>query len=359
MRLKEKIKKTRENIFQVFGARAVEAWKNSRLFFLFFISTPLFSQDIHYSQFYNSPLNLNPANTGMFDGDFRFAANQRTQWRSVTVPFSTFSLSADAFQPKEWKNISLGALMNHDIEGDSRFRTFDFNLTGAYFINPGGDSTQKLNFGMLMGVTNKHIDYSQLNFDNQFDGFIYNQNLGNGESFQRESRTYMNLQLGATYYKLLGKRKYIIGGISLANITKPRQSYFDVRTISLDRRFNLHASANIPLNDKIEIAPSILTQFQGTYQEIVLGSNLRYILLNEKGVYRAVLGGIYYRGKDAVYLKLGLDYDNWIAGVSYDFNVSDLNLASNYRGALEFSLIYILHHYHPKLIQHRICPNYI
>ena len=114
MKGKEKIKKTRENIFQVFGARAVETWKNSRLFFLFFISTPLFSQDIHYSQFYNSPLNLNPANTGMFDGDFRFAANQRTQWRSVTVPFSTFSLSADAFQPKEWKNISLGALMNHD-----------------------------------------------------------------------------------------------------------------------------------------------------------------------------------------------------------------------------------------------------
>lgn len=317
------------------------------------------AQDIHYSQFYNSPLNLNPANTGMFDGNFRFAANQRTQWRSVTVPFSTFSLSADAFQPKEWKNISVGALMNHDIEGDSRFRTFDFNLTGAYFINPGGDSTQRLNFGLLAGVTNKHIDYSQLNFDNQFDGFMYNPSLANGENFQRESRTYMNLQLGATYYKQLGKRKFIIGGISLANITKPRQSYFDVRTINLDRRFNLHASANFPLNEKFEIAPSILTQFQGTYQEIIFGSNLRYILLNEKGVYRAVLGGIYYRGKDAIYLKAGMDYDNWIAGISYDINVSDLNVASNYRGALEFSLIYILHHYNPKLIQHRICPNYI
>lgn len=317
------------------------------------------SQDIHYSQFYNSPLNLNPANTGMFDGTYRFAANQRTQWRSVTVPFSTFSISADAFQPKEWKNISLGVLMNHDIEGDSRFRTFDFNFTGAYFINPGGDSTQRLNFGMLMGVTNKHIDYSQLYFDNQYDGFMYNPSLGTGENFLRESRTYMNMQFGAAYYKTLGKRKFILGGISLANILKPRQSYFDVRTIQLDRRFNLHASANFPINDKIEIQPNIMGQFQGTYQEIILGSNLRYILLNEKGIYRAVLAGLYYRGKDAVYLKAGLEYDDWIAGISYDFNVSDLHPASNYRGALEFSLIRILHLYKPKLIQHRICPDYI
>lgn len=317
------------------------------------------SQDIHYSQFYNSPLNLNPANTGMFDGTYRFAANQRTQWRSVTVPFSTFSMSADAFQPKEWKNISLGALMNHDIEGDSQFRTFDFNLTGAYFINPGGDSTQRLNFGMLAGISNKHINYSQLQFDNQFDGFMYNPSLNHMENFAGESRTYMNLQFGAVYYKILGKRKWITGGIALANITKPRQSYFDVRTIQLDRRFNLHASANIPLTDKIELVPNILMQFQGTYQEIIAGSNMRYILLNERGVYRAVTAGLYYRGKDAVYIKAGMDYDNWIAGISYDFNVSDLHLASNYRGSLEFSVIYILKVFNPKLIQHRICPDYI
>jgi type IX secretion system PorP/SprF family membrane protein len=317
------------------------------------------AQDIHYSQFYNSPLNLNPANTGMFDGTYRFAANQRTQWRSVTVPFSTFSISADAFQPKEIKGLSLGILANHDIAGDSHFKTFQFNFTGAYHFNPGGDSTQKINIGVLGGIVNRNISYTDLYFDNQYDGFIYNPSLGTGENFQRESRTYMNLQLGAVYYKLLGKRKFIIGGISLANITKPRQSYFDVRTINLDRKFNLHASANIPLNDKFELAPSILMQFQGTYKELILGSNLRYILLNERGVYRAVLGGIYYRGKDAAYLKVGLDYDNWIAGVSYDFNVSDLHLASNYRGSLEFSFIYIINQFNPKLVRHRICPNYI
>ncbi len=332
-----------------------------KIFYIAFslITVNSFSQDIHYSQFYNSPLNLNPANTGMFDGDFRFVANQRTQWRSVTVPFSTFSFSADAFEPLEKKKLSVGMMFNHDIAGDSHFKTTQFNFTGTYYINPGGDSTQKINLGVLAGITNRNLDYTALTFDNQFDGTIYNPTLGTGENFQRDSRLYFNLQLGATYFKQLAYRKYILGGIAFANISKPRQSFYDVNNIQLDRRFNIHASGNFPLNETMELAPSMLLQFQGTYQEIIIGGNFRYILTNERGAFRAVLAGVYYRGKDAAYLKVGLDYDNWIAGVSYDFNVSDLHIASNYRGSLEFSLIYILKHFNPKLIQHRICPDYI
>ena len=47
-------------------------------------------QDIHWSQFNDNQLYQNPAHTGHFDGDYRFIGNYRDQWRSVTVPFSTF-----------------------------------------------------------------------------------------------------------------------------------------------------------------------------------------------------------------------------------------------------------------------------
>ncbi|HRJ35295.1 MAG TPA: type IX secretion system membrane protein PorP/SprF, partial [Flavobacteriales bacterium] len=73
------------------------------------------AQDIHFSQFDLSPINLNPGNTGLFDGTYRFAGNFRNQWRSVTVPYSTFSLSADANNFLEKKGLGAGIRINHDI----------------------------------------------------------------------------------------------------------------------------------------------------------------------------------------------------------------------------------------------------
>ena len=329
------------------------------LFIVLLLAASCVAQDIHYSQYDYSMLNLNPAHTGLFDGDYRLNANQRTQWKSVTIPYSTFSLAADAFEPLEKKNFGAGIQVNHDIAGDSHFRTFQFNFTGSYFVKMA-DTTQKLSIGVLAGITNRNINYDQLYFDNQYNGIQYDPGLDHQETFSRESRTYMNLQFGAIYFKSLGHRKFIMGGIALANISKPKQSYFDVNTIKLDRRFDLHANAQFPINETFEVMPSILCQFQGTYKEIIAGSQLRYILVNEKGVYRALRGGVFYRTKDAAFVNVGFEMDHkWTAAVSYDLNLSDLIPASNRRGGLEFSLIYILDVFNPKRIQHRVCPNYI
>ena len=56
-----------------------------------------FAQDLHFSQFMNSPLLTNPANTGFIpDGDFRLGANYRNQWASVTAfPYKTMSVFGD------------------------------------------------------------------------------------------------------------------------------------------------------------------------------------------------------------------------------------------------------------------------
>ncbi len=295
----------------------------------------------------------------MFDGDYRFAANQRTQWRSVTVPYSTFSLSADAFQPFQQKNIAAGVQLNHDIAGDSRFRTFQLNFTGAYLLPLGADSSSRLSFGALAGVTNRNLSDAALRFDNQYDGYQYNASLPTGEVLARESRTYLNLQFGIGYFKSLSERNFIQAGIGIANLTKPRQSYFEVNSVTLDRRVNVHGMLNYALNEKIELIPSVLLQFQGKYRELIAGSQMRYVIVREKGVYRALRAGIFYRSGDAGYLSVGLDYDQWIAGISYDINLSDLVPASRYRGGLEFSVIRTLSVFRPKRVQHRICPDYI
>lgn len=317
------------------------------------------AQDIHYSQFFNSPLNLNPALTGMFKGDYRFVANLRNQWASVTVPFTTFSLGADAQNPFHTRNLGLGAFINHDQAGDSRFKTVQVNFTGAYIKSLNSDSTLVISGGLLAGVTFRSLTSSALNFDQQYDGYQYDPQLPTGENLDRESRVYPNFNIGVSLYQKMAKRGYILGGISWHNLQKPKQSFFTSNDIKLDRKFNIHAEGAYTVADQWDIIPSVNFQFQGKYSEVVPGVTARYVLTDEKGLFRAVHAGGWFRVKDAFYVLGGIEFDNWKAAVSYDINTSDLVPASNKRGAFELSLIYILDSFNPKRISHRICPNYL
>lgn len=317
------------------------------------------AQDIHYSQFYNSPLNLNPALSGMFAGDYRFAANLRSQWASVTIPFTTFSLSADAQNPFGTRNFGAGILINHDQAGDSHFKTFQVNLSGSYIKPLDDDSTLVLSVGLQSGITFRSLSYDPLRFDEQYNGYAYNPDLTTGENFQRDSRVYPNISVGGSMYKKLEGRQYILGGIAFSNVQAPKQSFYNTAKITLDRKFNIHGEGAVTVAEKWDVLTSFNAQFQGKYFEVVPGASGRYILTEEKGLFRAVTIGAWYRFKDALYMAAGIEYDSWKAAVSYDINMSDLVPASNRRGAFEIGLIYIIDNYNPKRVVHRICPNYL
>ena len=53
------------------------------------------AQDPNFSQFFVSPLTLNPALTGKFNGDFRLAGNYRDQWPAISKAFVTSTISFD------------------------------------------------------------------------------------------------------------------------------------------------------------------------------------------------------------------------------------------------------------------------
>src|SRR3954453_9378817 len=53
------------------------------------------AQDPHFSQFFASPLTLNPALTGKFDGNLRIAGNYRNQWPTINRAFTTSTVSVD------------------------------------------------------------------------------------------------------------------------------------------------------------------------------------------------------------------------------------------------------------------------
>jgi type IX secretion system PorP/SprF family membrane protein len=306
-----------------------------------------------------SPLNLNPALSGHFDGNYRFNGNHRLQWRSVTVPYSTFALSSDVRHIKGSKKFSAGLQINQDRAGDSRFNTFQCNVTGVYHHFFNIYSKHSFSAAVQSGFTNRNLQYDDLRFDVQYDGFQYNSNLGNQEVFSRESRNYLNLNSGIHYVYRVAERQQLEVGVGLFNLTRPRQSFFNDDAILLDVRANTHVTYRWQINDKWIVLPMIFTYFQGEYKSLNVGGIGEYVLLDFAGSYRAIWGGLFYRNKDAAFISGGVRYDQWKFGLSYDVNVSTLVPASNHRGSIELAVQYIINKTPYQRIFHRICPDYL
>lgn len=316
----------------------------------------VFSQDIHWSQYDHNPVLLNPGNVGSFNGDYRFHLNYRSQWKSVTVPYSTFSVSVEA--KNLYKNFSVGTYIMHDVAGDGKMRTVDVLPSVAYTLKLTEDSIHLLRPGVQFGINSRSLNPGAFTYDNQWNGQKFDKNIPINETFQKKSRTHFTIGVGVTYEYRKSKRKKFIAGIGLFNLTRPNQSFFGAK-IHRDLRFNLFAKSEYKVGFDWDILPSIRLSLQGKYKEFTLGSQVRYILQDRLGVYRALLAGLYVRTGDAFYISAGMEYQNWWLGFSYDINTSTLTPASRYRGGFELSLRYIFAKFKPKIVKHRACPDYI
>src|SRR5215471_7623011 len=54
-----------------------------------------FAQDPSFSQFFSSPLNINPALTANINADWRVISNFRDQWIGPASPYATGTISYD------------------------------------------------------------------------------------------------------------------------------------------------------------------------------------------------------------------------------------------------------------------------
>lgn len=316
-----------------------------------------FAQDIHWSQFNDNPIFQNPGNAGMFQGDARFYANYRDQWRSVTVPFSTFSISGDG-KLKKLPKLGLGGVFFHDVAGDGRFRTIELQANVNYELNLSKDNIHSIRPGINIGLNHRQLNADAFYFDNQYNGTQYDPSLPTGETFSSDKKSNFSVGAGVVYQWNIEKRKKITAGIGAFNLNRPNQGFFNQK-ISREIRFNIFGKGQFKIHFDWDILPEMQLNVQGKYFELMLGGRAKYILKDRLNEYLALYFGAYYRNQDAAVISLGADYQNWFAGLSYDLNFSKLVPASRVRGGIEFSLRYILFHLKPKKNIHRICPDYI
>ncbi len=320
-----------------------------------------YAQDIHWSQYNASPQNLNPAQTGLFNGDWRFAGNLRSQWSAIPVPYRTYSISTDTRLKTALINDvpAAGIIINTDKAGDSKFTTTQVLLSGAYIKKLTKDSMHFISVGIQPGVTTRSFNLNALTFDSQYNGDKYDASLSSGENFAKTRITYFDLGVGAAYLWKKNNRTMINTGFSALHLTQPKQSFFNNDEIKLDIKTNFSALAQFPVTEKIDAMPSILYQRQGKFHETLIGAFGKYHLAPISEMETAVSLGAFYRVKDAFILVANMDYKNFNVGVSYDINTSKLIAATNRRGGFELSVIYIFKKLVPFIAKKRVCPIYM
>ena len=168
------------------------------------LSGSLMAQDVHFTQYFTSPLTLNPALTGLVPDDLRWAANYRTQWSAVSsTPYVTGTLSYDMAMLKgklpEGDALGIGILGLYDKSGTGALTNTTVGLSMAYHKGIGRDKNQHISIGIQGFLVQKHIDFQKLTFEDQFDNSTGGTPYPTNEHFTNADLTYPDFNVGAMY----------------------------------------------------------------------------------------------------------------------------------------------------------------
>ena len=303
------------------------------------------AQDMHFSQWFNSPLTTNPANTGFIpDADYRLGANYRNQWSAImSVPYKTMSIWGDAqvFRDRiESGWLGLGGVILRDVAGSGKLSSTKVYASAAYHQMLG--VAHLLSAGFNVGWANKRINTTDLKFPDQFDGKFFDSNLPTSVVLDQPNINYFDVQMGLNYAYFPTDKLYVNGGISAWHLNRPRESFFNSDPAGYDSRisprYNAFVNASFKLNDQVIINPMGYFTTQAKANEMVLGANAQYNLSGDGE--SQLIGGIYYRSSDAFVPMIGFEWKNIKLMFTYDATMSSLKDYNNMRGAYEMALIY-------------------
>ncbi len=309
------------------------------------------AQDPNFSQFFVSPLTLNPALTGKFNGDFRIAGNYRDQWPSISKAFITSTVSVDfpilRGKISELDTWGVGVMAMTDKTANGILSTNLISITTAYHKGLDEDGLHQIGVGFQGTYNTKRLDGTKLNFEDELDQF-------GGWSNPTEELTIDGQELNLSYFDISagflyngstdGYNNFYLGA-SAYHLNKPQESFTGDIFYTLSQRYTVHAGGAIPLGDATRtIYLSSLYSHQAGANNMVLGGAIGFALNDEPDNPSNFYAGIWTRFNnvnDAIIPYVGLEFNGFRLGASYDVNISSLKTASQSRGGLEVSLIFI------------------
>jgi type IX secretion system PorP/SprF family membrane protein len=321
------------------------------------LSFTSWGQDVHFSQFYASPLLVNPANTGNFNGILRIGGNYRDQWGSVTIPYRTFSFYIDgAIQPKKaFNRFGLGIAAFSDQAGDGNLNTTKAYVSAAYHIGYHENTRWRFAAGIAGGIVQKSVDINKLLFDSQWNDHQFEPALSNNETQVNESINYLDFGAGTivTYLPYETQRYYL--GLSAWHINQPDETFFN-NTNTVGIKGTIVAGAFFSAGAVASLQPQLLVSTQKNALEIIGGMNVSFPVEVESDLPKSILAGFWYRYKDAAWFTGGAVLGNFTVSASYDMNISELSAVSGSLGGFELAIAYTLN---KKEMKNTLrCPGY-
>ncbi|MFC4263496.1 PorP/SprF family type IX secretion system membrane protein [Ferruginibacter yonginensis] len=301
------------------------------------------AQDPHFSQFFASPLTLNPAFTGKFDGQWRLAVNHRDQWPSIPKAYVTtsgsfdFGIMKDKLPQGDVFGIGISGLS--DASADNQLKLNYGSLSMSYHKALDEDGYNTIGLGFQGTYSSLTIDDSKLTFEDMLrqNGFTGARTdfLTNGNN-----QSYIDFNAGLLFSGSSNGVNNYYAGVSAYHINRPKVGFKD-QNYFLANRLTLHAGGTLPITDVLSLSTSIIHQIQNKASETTLGGAISYSLNNNEESPSALNIGSWVRLNDAIIPYIGLEVGGLRIGASYDVNISSLKSATASRGGSEFSLIYV------------------
>lgn len=327
---------------------------------LFFCSaSALFAQDPQFSQFYGSPLTLNPALTGAFDGSYRVGIIYRDQWRKVLEsPYQTYSAAVDLRfgidqrRGKARDYAAIGLLFFADKVGGLDFSTNQISLNGAFHKSLNPRNSQYISIGIQGAISQRNLGYEDLYFSDQFNG-VNSYGDPTGEDLPANNFAFADFSAGLNYSYAPKQKVGLFLGLAMHHFLSPSVSFYDPEIDEtpenrLFSKYSAQFSLQLPLGERVQFIPRALAAIQGPHFVANGGASFRFQLSSSGGL--ALHLGSWLRpvwnednafGLDAVVGMLGIEYSNVLFGVSYDAYLTDLTNARQGQGALEISIAYL------------------
>ena len=309
---------------------------------LYFICLKLFAQDPNFSQFFASPLTINPALTASSDASWRGFINYRQQWLGPSAPYSTATLSFDTKLFQQYTNnntLGIGTMLMVDNTFSGILKSNYGSLNLAYHQQIGGDNNNESYIGFGFGAVygNKQLNFNDLNFESQFVSYGFNTNLPTGENGLFSMQPFISLNTGILYSLSTEKSNFDIGA-AVYHFNKPKQTFLKDDLQVIPMRYVAHSSYDYQLNESSILSVNAIYQQQASLNYWAIGGSVAKSLIDDNS--KTLNLGLWYRNKDAIYPYIGYGIDNFQFGLSYDVTISKLNQAPKAPSSWEISISY-------------------
>jgi type IX secretion system PorP/SprF family membrane protein len=313
------------------------------LFIVLLIQSHVFAQDPHFSQFFASPLTINPANTGNFSGSLRAALNSRTQLPDFNNAYATKTLSLDAPILKKYiredDKLSVGLLILSDQSGNKLLNDNNIAFSVSYSKALDENANHSIAAGFQVNYSMYRFDPTKANFEDQltaagFTGSSAELILGN--NFTKNTA---DVNAGILYTGSTSDNNIFYVGASYYHFSKPTVG-FTTPNYFTPARTNIHGGAYFSLSNAASLHTSFQYQQQGLTNELLVGAALSYYLGTNTDL--EIYAGLWSRVKESIIPYVGLEWNNIRAGFTYDIGAANQLASSKFYQSSEFSLIYIL-----------------